>query len=38
MSDYIQKSRKIDLIEFKHAGGTLNVTNSFANFEIQEHG
>ena len=36
MAEYIQKSRQIDLIEFKHAGGTINVTNAFANFEIQE--
>ena len=36
MSDYIQKSRKIDLVELKHAGGTINVTNAFHTFEIQE--
>ena len=36
MADYIQKSRQIDLVEFKHAKGVLNVTNAFSNFEIQE--
>jgi len=36
MSKYIQKSRKISLVEFKHSGGSLNVTNTFTNFEIQE--